>query len=121
MEEQEHNELIEKREKLSKNKEFLLSLITTAAKVKRIITNADNSEISTLLSLLHWFACGEITIDKSLHKKIKRSLSASIFRKHFVSQQGFDKLINYSRSKKIDVINSLRNIIPSFIRILQKE
>lgn len=119
---EESKQLIQnKREKILQHKTFLKSLLTTPSRVRKILNNADNAEITVLLELLHWFACGEIGVSKKLHNRIQKSPAASLFRKHFVRVEGFDKLLKNTRSKKLLILIALKTLIPLFIVVLKKE
>lgn len=111
---------LNRRNQLISKKSFLRSLLTSQGKLKKILHNADNSEIEILTLLCHWFASGDIAIEKKLLTKITKGIAIKIFRKYFVKEQAFTKLTNFSRSKKIKVLLSLSLLLPLFIKQLIK-
>lgn len=111
--------LEEKRGRLITHKSFLRSLITTPTKVEKVLIDADNAELNILLELLHWFARGEIAINKKLHKRLEDSTIATIFRRNIVHQTGFKKLLLSKRSKKVDLLTTLKTVIPLFLKHLK--
>ena len=121
MDEESESILDKKRKRLLEHKSFLQKLLTTPAKLKKILADADNSELNILLELLHWFSRGEIGINKSLHKRLQTSSAASVFKKNIVREDLFEKLLKNKRSKKIAILVNLCSLIPLFIKELKQE
>ena len=101
---------------LHRDKVFLKELFISdsAAKSKRILTFASDSELNTLCKYLHFLSNGAIKIKKVNFENIT-SRKMSIVKSHFESKKNFQNLNLFMRKDKLKV---LLKLVPCFSDLL---
>lgn len=107
---------------LIRDKHFLEELYhsSSPSNSKRIIQNASDSKLKTLIIFLHLISSGAIQIKKENFNKLeKRHLK--LFRTHFDKKGSSKKLIHSDRALQFKVLSKILNILPFLLHTLFNE
>ena len=107
---------------LVRDKSFLKELYesTSQSKSRRLITFANDGEISTLMKYLNLLCTGVIKIRSSNFDRIEnRHLSA--FKRHFEKKSAFSKLLQSQRKEKIKILAKFASVYPHLLSPLFNE
>lgn len=102
---------------LIRDKIFLKELYSGPNPLKnnRILNNANDSQLNTLLFYLHFLANGEIKINKSNFEKIEKNKKLSLIKRNVENKKACLSLINNDRSVKLTFLKKLNVIYPNLL------
>jgi hypothetical protein len=90
-------------------------------KNKKVLNNADDSELNTLIKYLHFLTNGEIKMKKECFKQIEESKKLKILRKTIEKKSKVQNFLKSSRINKIKFLFQLVNIYPALLYPLFNE
>ena len=97
---------------LIRDKGFLKELYEgqNSLKNKKVLQNADDSELNTLIKFLHFLSSGEIRMKKENFQKIQESNRLKLLIKTVEKKSKAFKLLKASRKAKLSFLNKLSNV-----------
>jgi len=100
---------------LLRDKEFLRTLYSSesAPASKKLLNNASDSKLNTLVKFLHMEANGHIKIRKEDFEALSNG-HVKFFRKHFESKAALKRLLG-ERQEKVKVLSKLSPFFPQLL------
>jgi hypothetical protein len=93
---------------LLRDKVFLRTLYSeTPLKCKKLLYNASDTELSTLIKFLHFLANGEITIKRKNFEIIAEKKKLLLIKKTLESKNSLKRFLSQDRTTKLLFLNKL--------------
>ena len=88
---------------------------------KKLLQNAEDSELNTLIKFLHFLSNGEIKMKKENSEKVKESNKLKLLTKEVEKKSKVSNILKSPRKDKLKFLNKLLNIYPNLLDCLFTE
>ena len=88
---------------------------------KKLLQNAEDSELNTLIKFLHFLSNGEIKMKKENFEKVKESNKLKLLTKEVEKKSKVSNILKSPRKDKLKFLNKLLNIYPNLLDCLFTE
>ena len=111
------------RDLMLRNKDFFAKIYSasSASIIRKLIVNAESSQLCLLIQILHYLANGSIPMRKTDYAKVCRKQKNGFIFKSFRSLENANKLLNEPRESQCKALTKIAVCYPNLFYLLFNE